>query len=310
MYAEDPAKQYRPSPGTVTEIEFGAEARVDGWVERGTEITPYYDPLIAKVIVRGDTRDQAIALTRAVASKATRIAGVETNLAYLRQIIASVAFLSGDVSTRLLANLEYTSTSIDVVEGGTQTTVQDLPGRVGAWAVGVPPSGPMDDLAFAVANRIVGNEDGAAGLEMTLSGPTLRFRSAAILALTGARMKATIDGAAVPLSKRGSCARRKRTAPGGDPRPRVSRLSRGARRHRRAGVSRLAIDVHARSIRRPRRPRAAGGRRAARWALSSSQRGHRLLVSHRARHAAGLPGRVGNRRARWSALRARFLHAG
>jgi urea carboxylase len=200
VYAEDPAKQYQPSPGTITEIEFGDEARVDGWVERGTEITPYYDPLIAKVIVRGDTRDQAIASLEQ-SLLATRIAGVETNLAYLRQIIASDAFVSGDVSTRLLADLEYTSTSIDVVEGGTQTTVQDFPGRVGAWAVGVPPSGPMDDLAFAVANRIVGNEEGAAGLEMTLSGPTLRFRSAAFLALAGARMKATIDGAAVPFLK-------------------------------------------------------------------------------------------------------------
>ncbi len=198
VYAEDPAKQYQPSSGTITEIEFGGGARVDGWVERGTEITPYYDPLIAKVIVRGETRGDAIdALDRAL--EGTRIAGVETNLAYLRQIIAAEAFRSGDVSTRLLTNLEYTSTSIEVIEGGTQTTVQDLPGRVGAWAVGVPPSGPMDDLAFATANRVVGNRDGAAGLEMTLSGPTLRFRSDATIALVGARMKATMNGAPVPF---------------------------------------------------------------------------------------------------------------
>ncbi len=196
LYAEDPAKNFQPSSGTITEIEFDGAARVDGWVERGTEITPYYDPLLAKVIVRGDTRDEAIqALERSLA--ATRVAGVETNLAYLRQVVSGFAFRSGDVSTRLLADLEYESTSIEVIEGGTQTTVQDLPGRVGSWAVGVPPSGPMDDLAFAVANRTVGNDDGAPGLEMTLSGPTLRFRSGTVLALAGARMKATLNGAPV-----------------------------------------------------------------------------------------------------------------
>jgi urea carboxylase len=61
--------------------------------------------------------------------------------------------------------------------------------------VGVPPSGPMDDLAFAFANRAVGNPDDAAGLEITLSGPTLRFRAEARVALAGARMRATLDGA-------------------------------------------------------------------------------------------------------------------
>jgi urea carboxylase len=198
VYAEDPAKQYQPSSGTITEIAFGGEARVDGWVERGTEITPYYDPLIAKVIARGDTRDEAIrALERSL--EATRIGGLETNLAYLRQIVSSPAFRSGDVSTQLLASLEYRSTSVEVIEGGTQTTVQDLPGRVGAWAVGVPPSGPMDDLAFAAANRIVGNGDGEAGLEMTVSGPTLRFRAETVIALAGARMKATVNGTLVPF---------------------------------------------------------------------------------------------------------------
>ena len=49
--------------------------------------------------------------------------------------------------------------------------MQDWPGRLGYWAVGVPPSGPMDALSFRLANRIVGNAEGAAGLEITLAGP-------------------------------------------------------------------------------------------------------------------------------------------
>jgi urea carboxylase len=197
LYAEDAAKNYQPSTGLLTDVAFDPDARVDGWVEPGTEVSPFYDPLLAKVITRGATRREAIDAMATALGK-TRLAGVETNLAYLRQVIEAPEFRSGDVSTKLLAGVPFASNAVDVVEGGTQTTVQDLPGRVGAWAVGVPPSGPMDDLAFAVANRVVGNADGAAGLEMTLSGPTLRFRAPTAFALAGARMKATLDGAPVP----------------------------------------------------------------------------------------------------------------
>ena len=71
------------------------------------------------------------------------------------------------------------------------TTVQDHPGRLGYWAVGVPPSGPMDDLSFRLGNRLVGNDEGAAGLELTVNGPTLRFHRAATICLTG-EMAATL----------------------------------------------------------------------------------------------------------------------
>jgi urea carboxylase len=197
VYAEDPAKNDQPSTGMLTEVAFGEGVRVDGWVEAGTEITPHYDPLLAKVIAFGEDRAAAIAaLDGALA--ATRLAGVETNLAYLRAILRSPGFRAGEVSTRLLAELQVGSTAIDVVEGGTQTTVQDIPGRVGLWSVGVPPSGPMDDLAFVTANRLVGNSDGTAALEMTLAGPRLRFRADTVFALAGARMKASLDGEPVP----------------------------------------------------------------------------------------------------------------
>src|SRR6476661_5629366 len=64
---------------------------------------------------------------------------------------------------------------IEVVDGGAATTVQDHPGRIGYWHVGVPPNGPMDDLSHRLANRVVGNSPGAAALELTGTGPTLRF---------------------------------------------------------------------------------------------------------------------------------------
>lgn len=88
---------------------------------------------------------------------------------------------------------------IEVAKPGLQTTVQDLPGRIGYWHVGIPPSGPMDPLAFCIGNILVGNAREAAGLEMTALGPTLRFLDEALIALTGAAMVATLDGEPVPL---------------------------------------------------------------------------------------------------------------
>ncbi|WP_254205806.1 5-oxoprolinase/urea amidolyase family protein [Nocardia sp. ncl2] len=78
------------------------------------------------------------------------------------------------------------------------TTVQDWPGRVGYWHVGVPPSGPMDDLSFRLGNRALGNAQGAPGLECTLTGPALRFDEPTWVCVTGAPVSVTVNGAPVP----------------------------------------------------------------------------------------------------------------
>jgi urea carboxylase len=88
--------------------------------------------------------------------------------------------------------------SIEVLDGGAFTTVQDHPGRLGYWMVGVPPSGPMDDLSFRLVNRAVANRPTAAGLECTAAGPTLRFSGHATVCLGGAHTDADLDGRAVP----------------------------------------------------------------------------------------------------------------
>jgi antagonist of KipI len=87
--------------------------------------------------------------------------------------------------------------TIAIVRSGILTTVQDL-GRRGYGAFGIPPCGAMDDVALRLANRLVGNDDGCAALELTLGGPQLRFESPAVFALAGAAFEATIDGRAVP----------------------------------------------------------------------------------------------------------------
>ena len=87
---------------------------------------------------------------------------------------------------------------IEVIDGGLLTTVQDLPGRLGYWPVGVPPSGPMDDLSHRLVNRIVGNPEEATALELTRVGPTLRFPTPTVVAIGGAHMPIVVDGRTAP----------------------------------------------------------------------------------------------------------------
>ncbi|MSO70066.1 MAG: biotin-dependent carboxyltransferase [Alphaproteobacteria bacterium] len=88
---------------------------------------------------------------------------------------------------------------ISVIKPGLETSVQDWPGRIGYWEQGFPPSGPFDSWSFRLANVLVGNQPGEAGLECQFMGPTLRFERAAIIAVTGAEMNPTLDGAPLEL---------------------------------------------------------------------------------------------------------------
>ena len=198
LYAEDPVRDFQPSPGLLTEVLFPESARVDTWVASGTEVSPHYDPMIAKIIVHGRDRADAIRRLRSALDN-TRIAGIASNLDYLRQIIGSDFFAAGEVATNRLASFDYRAPVIEVLQPGTYSSVQDYPGRSGFWSIGVPPSGPMDDYAFRLANRIVGNHESAAGLEFTLIGPKLRFHVDALIALTGAPSAAHLDGQPVPF---------------------------------------------------------------------------------------------------------------
>ena len=199
IYAEDPAKNFLPAPGKLTEVRFPAadNARVETWVENGTEITPFYDPMIAKIIVTGTDRPDTVSRLQK-ALEQTALYGTETNLRYLRAVAACETFAAGAMTTSFLGTFAASRCAFEVLDGGTQTTIQDYPGRLGYWHVGVPPSGPMDTLAFRIANRLVGNDDSAAALEMTTMGARLRFDAKTLAALTGADMGATLNGETVP----------------------------------------------------------------------------------------------------------------
>ncbi|WP_245721727.1 urea carboxylase [Nocardia crassostreae] len=198
VYAEDPGHDHRPSAGLVTEARFPAEARVDTWIGTGTEVSAFYDPLVAKVITHGTTREDAFErLTSALGE--TRIYGVQTNLPQLRAAATAPVVRAAAHITGTLAELSWSSRRMEVLRAGTMTTVQDHPGRIGLWEVGIPPSGPMDDLSFTLANTAVGNPAGVPGLECTLQGPRIRFAGAAVVCVTGAPALVTVDGEPVPM---------------------------------------------------------------------------------------------------------------
>ena len=205
IYAEDPFKEFRPCAGLLSQVAFpsageaseaplaGSKLRVDHWIESGLEVSPYYDPMLAKMIVYADSREEALASLRHRLSETT-IYGIETNLDYLQALLASGPVKEGRYFTNTLAHFHFEKFALEVLTPGTMTTVQDFPGRLGHWDVGVPPSGPFDSRSFRLGNQLLGNNIDAAGLEFTLSGPTLRFLSDTRIVLTGAHMSADIDG--------------------------------------------------------------------------------------------------------------------
>ncbi|MFC9787436.1 urea carboxylase [Rhodococcus sp. NPDC127528] len=198
IYAEDPARDYRPGAGLLTSVEFPAHTRVETWVDIGTEVSAHYDPMLAKVITASTTRSGAFA-TLGAALDETRLYGIPTNLTQLRHICAMPEVLAADHTTASLADLRGAGVRMDVVRAGTMTTVQDHPGRLGHWEVGIPPSGPMDDLSFTLVNAAVGNPAAAAGLECTLQGPRLEFSATTVVCVGGAPVEVTVNGAPAPM---------------------------------------------------------------------------------------------------------------
>jgi 3-methylcrotonyl-CoA carboxylase alpha subunit len=104
IYAEDPARDFLPSTGRIAHLRFpeqSARVRIDSGVGAGAEITPWYDPMIAKLIVHGSDRGRALArLSQALAE--VEIAGPRTNVAFLRRVAASRAFAAAELDTGLI----------------------------------------------------------------------------------------------------------------------------------------------------------------------------------------------------------------
>lgn len=201
IYAENPAKDFQPCAGLLNCVIWppadGHGLRIDHWIESGTEISCFFDPMLAKVIGYGETRASAISrLQQALAE--TVIEGIETNCDYVQHVLMSEPLQTGSMFTRYLSTMPYQANVCDLLTAGTMTSIQDYPGRQGYWDVGVPPSGPFDDLAFRLGNQLLQNPQDAAGLEITMNGPTLRFHTATQIVVTGADIEANIEGQLLP----------------------------------------------------------------------------------------------------------------
>ncbi|MBV1789394.1 urea carboxylase [Marinobacterium sp. D7] len=193
VYAEDPYRGFQPCAGLLTQVEFpqGEGIRIDHWIESGIDVPPFFDPMLAKVIVHAEDRPAALAKLQRTLDD-IQLYGSETNLGYLRALSRDAVLARGEVTTRYLNDFIYRPARIDVIQGGTQTTIQDFPGRTGHWDVGVPPSGPFDSYAFRIANRLLENADDAAALEITLQGPVLSFAGDTQIVLAGAQIEARL----------------------------------------------------------------------------------------------------------------------
>ncbi|MGD8828970.1 MAG: acetyl/propionyl/methylcrotonyl-CoA carboxylase subunit alpha [Pseudomonadales bacterium] len=150
VYAEDPFRNFLPSIGRLVQYQPPAESatvRVDSGIEEGSEVSMFYDPMIAKLITYGETRDQAID-RMGCALDAYYIRGVNHNISFLNALIAHPRFREGRLSTNFIAE-EYPD---------------------GFHAADVPQADPMLPVAFAaVIHRIV-NQRAA-----LISGQTRRF---------------------------------------------------------------------------------------------------------------------------------------
>ncbi|MCZ8536407.1 ATP-grasp domain-containing protein [Paenisporosarcina quisquiliarum] len=102
IYAEDP-KTFFPSPGKISRLDWGSleGIRIDAGYEEGNSVTPFYDPMIAKVIIQSDSREQAVKKAQQFFSSVT-IEGVKTNVALFQQFLGADAFMNGTYTTAVL----------------------------------------------------------------------------------------------------------------------------------------------------------------------------------------------------------------
>ncbi|ETS86272.1 urea carboxylase [Pestalotiopsis fici W106-1] len=199
VYAENPARNFAPSPGLLQQVtwELHEQSRIDTWVRSGNVISSMYDPLLAKIMHHAPSRQQAISELIKIL-KGSQVCGPPTNLDFLLKVVESDDFGTGSTLTRTLDTFSYVPAAIDVVAGGSQTLIQDYPGRP-TVGHGFGHAGPMDPIAFRIANSLVGNSVGTEALEITLTGPELLFLGDAIIALCGPPVQASVDSTELPL---------------------------------------------------------------------------------------------------------------
>ncbi len=145
LYAEDPSRNFLPSTGVLVHLrlpEEGPHVRVDTGVRQGDTVTPFYDPMIAKVIVHD--RDRTSALRRMAALMGeTEVVGVTTNAALLKALCSHPAFVGGEVDTGFIERHHATLFAKPAPAGDRTLAIATL-GRLLEWDPSLPSNDPWD----------------------------------------------------------------------------------------------------------------------------------------------------------------------
>jgi 3-methylcrotonyl-CoA carboxylase alpha subunit len=162
LYAEDP-RTFLPQAGRVERLRLPSRVRVDAGVAEGDEVGTSYDPMIAKLIAHGPTRDEALdRLQDALA--ATEVGGVTTNLAFLRWLVAHPALRAGETTTAFL--VEHPPLSIPPPEPSHAWR--------GAWRLNLPPPPPRPLLDVDAAAHDHGPADEHSSIAAPMPGTVIK----------------------------------------------------------------------------------------------------------------------------------------
>jgi 3-methylcrotonyl-CoA carboxylase alpha subunit len=145
LYAEDPQNDFLPATGTLDRLEFPPTARIESAVEQGDVVSPFYDPMIAKIIVHGQDRKQALSRMRE-ALIGTKLRGLATNLGFLRRVVSDEAFAAAEIDTGFIARHQarllapWADSEIAPSLADPTSPWNDITG----WQLNLPPRSPLN----------------------------------------------------------------------------------------------------------------------------------------------------------------------
>ena len=145
LYAEDPQNDFLPATGTLERLDFPKAARIESAVETGDAVSPFYDPMIAKIIIHGKDRKQALARMREALIE-TKLRGLATNLGFLRRVVSDKAFAAAEIDTGFIARyqerllLPWPDSEIAPAAADPTSPWNDITG----WRLNLSPQAPLN----------------------------------------------------------------------------------------------------------------------------------------------------------------------
>lgn len=159
LYAEDPQNDFLPATGTLDRLEFPATARIESAVEEGDAVSPFYDPMIAKIIVHGRDRKQALSRMREALIE-TKLRGLATNLGFLRRVVSDDAFAAAEIDTGFIARhqdrllMPWPDSEIVPSLADPASPWNDITG----WQLNLPPRSPLNLKSEAGEEAVVSGD--------------------------------------------------------------------------------------------------------------------------------------------------------